>query len=458
MSIPATQPIDLPDKEVILEKLAQLPAALFEMIVCPLDKFHSIPGREASQLIRATELIGLVETRTEGISNLWIKLCEITRDDSQDATNLSGKITPVKVDELIGILINPEEGKLGEKIARYAFAQVHNTINSDLLRRIDELIVSALAWNLADIPVQEGKYPILLAFAVLCHDHATGLGKTRLKERLKVWTDNVCRGTSFSIESVRANFPMQDYGRLYRLAVEIAWPVPINKFSKNIMHPEAYVRWGRLRQRIGYDDLAPDRHQAVTNLLNSIVSNEALGIIQVDHVEILLDHPDMQILWEYRPGASIDDEDPKLQPYPLVVRSTTHSVTRPSRPCPRDLISNHPIACNHHGERFLEFIQDHGVFVTTTYAPNVIKKAIPLASIGIWSRKAYSEDDRLLEVLTDCEVDDLPSRVHGRRTISDPGSIWRDVVALFDPNLPPFKFSYEVYDSSHQVNTNAALG
>lgn len=89
------------------------------------------------------------------------------------------------MDELIGILINPEEGKLGEKIARYAFAQVHNTINRDLLRRIDDLIVSALAWNLADIPVQEGKYPILLAFAVLCHDHATGLGKTRLKEQLR---------------------------------------------------------------------------------------------------------------------------------------------------------------------------------------------------------------------------------------------------------------------------------
>lgn len=458
MSIPATQPIDLPEKEVILEKLAQLPAALFEMLVLPFDKFHVIPGREAPQLIRATEFIRLVEARENGISSLWTNLCKFTGEDSQDITNLSGKVTPVKVEELIGILINPEEGKLGEKIARYAFAQVHNTINSDLLRRSDELIVSALVWNLADFPNQEGKYPILLAFAVLCHDHAAGLGKTGLKDRLKLWIDDVCLGTPFSVESIRSNFPMQDYGRLYRLAVEIAWPVPINKSSKNILQPEAYVRWGRLRQRIGHDDLSPDRHQAVTTLLNSIVSNEALGIIQVDHVEVLLDHDDMQILWEYRPGASIDDEDPKLQPYPLVVRSTTYSVKPSSRPCPRDLISNHHIACNHHGESFLEFIQDHGVFVTTTYAPNVIKKAIPLASIGIWSRKAYGEDDRLLEALTDCQVDDLPSRVHGRRTISEPGSIWRDVVALFDPNLPPFKFSYEIYDSSHQVNTNAALG
>ncbi len=454
MSIPA-KPIDLPDKEVVLEKLAMLPAALFEMLVVSIDKLGIVPGREAPQLIRAAELIRLAETRENGILRLWINLCKLTSEDGENAVNLSGKITPVRVGELVGILINPEEGNLGEKIARYAFAQVLNTINSDLLRRIDELLVSALAWNLAEIPVQEGKCSNLLAFAVLCHDHAAGLGKIGLKEKLKVWIDSVCLGSSFSIESIRSNFPMQDYGRLYRLAVEIAWPMPINK---NILPPEAYIRWGRLRQRISYDILATDRHQTVTSLLDSIVSNEALGIIQVDHVEILLDFPDTQIPWEYKPGASIDDEDPILQPYPIVVRSASRSQTNTNRPCPRDLISNHPIARNNQGERFLEFIQDHGVFVTATHTPNIIKKALPFASIGIWSRKAYSADERLLEALNDCQVDDLPSRVHGRRTISEPGSIWRDVVALFDPNLPPFKFSYEVYDSAHQINTNAALG
>lgn len=458
MSLTVEQPFELPGEEVILKKLAQLPAALFEMLVCLSDKYNSVPGREASQLIRATEFFRLMESQESGIPNLWRKLCEITGDDFQPTKNIPGMIKSVKIEELIGILIDPEGGNLGEEITRYAFAQVHNVINSDLLRRVDELIVSALIWNLADIPVLEGKYPLLLAFAVLCHDHAVGLEKARLKDKLKTWIDAICQDTLFNMESIRANYPKQEYRSVYRLAIEIAWPVPINKSTKNILPPESYIRWGRLRQRIGNDVLDPDRHQAITNLLNSFTSDKTLGLIQVDHVEIILDPSDMQTLWEYKLGASVDDDDPEFQPYPIVVRSTVHSIAHGRRPCPHDLISDRHIACNHHGERFLEIVQDHGVFVTTTYVPNKVKKAIPLASIGIWSRTACNEDDRLREILTDCPVDDVPTRIHGRRSISSPGSVWRNVVALFDPNLPPFKFSYEEYDSSHQINTNAALG
>ena len=112
----------------------------------------------------------------------------------------------------------------------------------------------------------------------------------------------------------------------------------------------------------------------------------------------------------------------------------------------------------------MEIVQDHGVFVTTTYSEDNeevrkrVKHAISMASIGLWSRSNYKEDSQLRETLVNCHVDDVPTKIHDRRQYSSADSIWRDVVVLFDPNLPPFKFAEEVYDFSHQVNTNAALG
>lgn len=54
----------------ILEKIAQLPGALFEILVFRFDKLNSIPGREAPQLIRATELIKLANSQKDGLENL----------------------------------------------------------------------------------------------------------------------------------------------------------------------------------------------------------------------------------------------------------------------------------------------------------------------------------------------------------------------------------------------------
>ncbi len=86
-----------------------------------------------------------------------------------------------------------------------------------------------------------------------------------------------------------------------------------------------------------------------------------------------------------------------------------------------------------------------------------VKAALSWASIGIWTRTVYQVNDRLREVLANCAVEDVPRRIHNRRAISEPGSIWRNIVTLFDPKLPQFKFSYEAYDSSYQYVTNTVL-
>ncbi len=50
----------------LLNSIARLSPALFEKLVFKFDSYNSVPGREASQLIRATELLRLVKSQKDG--------------------------------------------------------------------------------------------------------------------------------------------------------------------------------------------------------------------------------------------------------------------------------------------------------------------------------------------------------------------------------------------------------
>ncbi len=451
MGLPIANPAEQPDDEEIQEKLSRLPAALFEKVVFHFDRGNNIvPPREVSQVIRAIELVQLARARVDGIAELWRYL--------RSKTDISHQL---KIDDLIGILMLPEEG---ENIARYAFAQVKNSISSDIFSNPDEGIISTLVWNLANLEANPNKCSPVLAFAVLCHDHAVGLKLEETGRQLRVWIDEACIDTEFGLESIRATFPRQDLSKLHRLSIEIAWNEPIRKTEKNNLQIEAYIRWGRIRQRIDQSSMNSDTYKEVTRLLESVKEKEYAGVIFVDHVELILDPMEMHHLWEYKDGLFTNTDTPEWQPFPIVVRSRQKNNPGNLRAFPRSVVMSDHIACNRDNrEQFLARIQDHGVFVATKYESEngkpcrTVRDAISWASIGIWSRELFDDDNQLRDVITNQHIDDIPRRIHNRRNISDAGSIWRNVVVLFDPNLPQFKFSYELHNPTSQHKTNAAL-
>lgn len=455
LETPVFDPAKQLDEQETQEILSKLPGALFEKVVFRFDQDNIVPGREAPQTTRAIELVKLVRFRTNGIAELWEFL--------QSNTNTSH---PLKINNLVGILMPPKEkdSEVAEEIARYAFAQVKKSISSDIFSNPDEGIMSTLVWNLENLSPNPDKHPEILEFAVLCHDHATGLGKEEMRKQLSDWIVEACANTLFTLESIRALLPRQDYSRRHRLSIEIAWDEPIITAGKKNFQLEAYIRWGRLRQRIDQFNMSSDAYKEVTRLLESLKDRENLDVILVDHVELVLDPIEMHHLWEYKDRSATDIDTPEWQPYPVVVRSNQKNNKKNLRACPKHVVLPEHIACNKDDrEQFLTQIQDQGVFVTTKYESEdekpcrTIRDAISWASIGIWTRKTFDDDNQLRDVLVNYQVEDIPSRIHSRRAISDAGSIWRNIVVLFDPNLPPFKFSYELHGSNSQHKTNTAL-
>lgn len=451
MGLPISNLVEQPDDEEIQEKLSRLPAALFEKVVFHFDRGNNVvPPREVSQVIRAIELVQLARSRVDGITELWQYL--------QSKINASHQI---KIDDLIGILMPPEEG---ESIVRYAFAQVKNSISSDIFSNPDEGIISTLVWNLANLEANPNKCSPVLTFAVLCHDHAVGLKIDETGRQLRSWIDEACVDTEFTLESIRAAFPRQDHSKIHRLSIEIAWSEPIKTAEKNSIQIEAFIRWGRLRQRIDQTNMNSDTIKEVTRLLESIKEKEYAGAILVDHAELVLDPMDMHHLWEYKDGLFTDIDSPEWQPFPIVVRSKQKNKPGSLRSFPKSGVKSEHIACNRDNrEQFLARIQDHGVFVATKFESEdgkpcrTVRDAISWASIGIWSRKTFEDDEQLRDVITNQQIEDIPRRIHDRRKISDAGSVWRNIVVFFDPNLPQFRFSYELHDSTMQHKTNAAL-
>lgn len=73
-----TSKMDTPPENILLESITRLPSALFEKLVFKFDKNNSIPGREAAQLIRATELLRLLKAQQNGIDNLRSEVQKLT--------------------------------------------------------------------------------------------------------------------------------------------------------------------------------------------------------------------------------------------------------------------------------------------------------------------------------------------------------------------------------------------
>jgi len=455
---------EIPGEEQLLEVLKELLAPDFEEVVYLFDKDNTVPGREAPRGIRAVDLLRVVRIRKDGLEKLWNKIQKYDDSDDRASVDQEDIIYPPLKRKLIGILIGPKPGtsNIGIDVARYAYTIVKGSIFSDMLTDRDDRIVETLVSNLISSKDTHGGYPELLAFAVICHDYAMGLGEKELRNDLRSWIDTVCRHSQFSLEAIRADYGKLDYSKIHRIAIEIAWRKPL--VESEFPQPEAYIRWGIHRERV--DRVAPniDRHKIIADILESIRNDESARYINIDHVEMLLPTSEMNDLWEYKLRDSFGYEYPEWQPFPLVVRLLVEPSQKIKRTCPKKHILYSHIACGRHHEKiFLDFVQDKGVFVASNFEPEnnqpcqKIRAAITWASIGLWTRMVYEQDDLLRDTLAHCPIEDVPWRIHGRRINSELDSVWRHTVLLYDPDLPHFYFSDDKTNSSHQQMVTAAL-
>jgi hypothetical protein len=459
----AGSPVDLPDEVTLLNLLSHLPPPSFERIVYIFDKHRDVPGRETAQATRATDLLRVVEYQHGGVEKLWdlIREYDIRRGQAKADNNIND---PGMVYQLIGILIDPDVGEVGVEIARYAYAIIKESIFSDMYSQPDEDIVHSLVWNLKNLDEAPNQSPDLLAFAVVCHDYAAGLGITELKGKLKAWIDAICLSTYFNLEAIRGKYRKWDYRRVHRPAIEIVWPLSIIKQKSAHTQPEAYIRWGGMRERVEPLLQNLDSHKMLSEILEFISKDQRARYLYIDHVELLLEASEMNSPWEYLSDNSTDAEDPQWQPYPVVVRLYSEIFPDKDRNYPKDRIKYLDIVCSEqHSDRFLELVQNTGIFVASCFEHEnnqpcqKIKRALLWTSIGIWTRTICKDDDTLRNDLVGCPVEDVPSRVHRRRLISPPGSVWRHATVLFDPHLPAFDPAHAKCNSKYQQLANAAL-
>lgn len=428
---------------ILLRKLEKLPSAFFNKLVFIFDSHAAVPGKEAAQSERAIELIKIV--RSENRFN------DLANEIGKTIEDIKGSRT----DELKGILMNPVFEDVCDAIVSYAFIQVRKSVSSDVYSNLDESLVSAVVANLHMLKPAQGDCNDLMLFAVLCHDHAKGIGMEEVAKQLFDWVECSCIGTKFNIDSIRSRLGKQKVGRIHRLAIEIAWQ---SERCNGNQHPspEAFYRCGVFREQINLTDPNIDRCKTVADVLGSQQVKKNY-YYPIDHVEILLQPEDMHELWEYNNPASADENNPQLHPIPVCLRLDSRINISKDRHCPGDIIKIDDIATVTDAD-FMELVQDKGVFVGSNNQPlGKLKKAVHHASIALWSRKAPDCNDKLKDVLKNVRIEDVPLRLHKRRESSEVNDIWRHVALLFDPNLPVFQFCNEPYDVDHQHNVNNSI-
>lgn len=372
-----------------------------------------------------------------------------------------------QVDVLKSLLLHEHPVLRAEGFLLAAFVQItgslHGTINS--CDKIDLVLIDILA--------ERDSSHELIIFAYLCEKRAGILGDDKLQALLNNWltsalqtcqmTVNVVRGhCAKALDSLNPSNPPLP-------SIEIAWRCAPADIQRRVF-PEAYLRWGRCRERFAKAESQP---LPTENVVSSVVEKLALlrkyREIPIDRLDVFVTKDELNRPWEYHTGGDLENAEPELHPWPTVIRIHRKEWERKTLKTPPTVMARSEVAClTGSGTAVMQDVRARGIFCASwrgceSIDLDILSQVVAKAGVGFWVRsvKTPISISDILSELEGLSLHYLPRHIHERRKDSTASSIplgWRDISVLYDPpELPSFEFSDDTYDLQHELRTLAAL-
>lgn len=421
------------------------------------EEFDPDPMQKQSQAdhLKRLESMGRYPEITfedaKSLSNIILKVLLSKRETRPEAQvrKLRDRFGKDQVDKLKNLLLNEAPQKLGSNSFFSAlFVQITGSISlsRDTKRDIDSVLIDILA--------EKDFEHELLMFAYLCKERASVLGLDDLKTRLDKWLSSVLKTCKLEIDAVKghcaeairhANVERPPVPR-----IEVAW-------RPNEGSPEAYLCWGRCRERItGLQSLdTKDVAAFVVDKVDAMWISK-LGVeVDFERFDVFVERVNLTYPWEYRVGT------PKLLPWPTVVRLHRKNYDRKNLSGPPENFDRNGVACLiAECSTSLDDVRTRGAFFAAwceTIDLETLWQAASLAGIGIWLQtvKPLASTEEFLNELNGLKLSDLPRQVHKKRKESPNDSMWHHITVLYDlPGLPPFDFEADAYNEEDIIKIN----
>ena len=302
----------------------------------------------------------------------------------------------------------------------------------------------------------------LPALVKACQLRSEVLGLDTLAAALDSWLYQVLGTLHLSIDAVMGRcaeaFDLLDAGALPRPSLEIAWRRD-DLEAAEMIRVEGYVRWGRCRQQIPFDNPGTaNLVEAPTRLARQARCTKPFKYIAFARLDIWVSSQELHHPWEYV-RASPRDSNAVLLPWPVVMRLRDRDVFRSAPKWAVDPLTRATLACHlKPGQAFPEEVSQHGAFFTMIGSPaddmDTIQQAVENASLGMWLRRHQPMEaiDACLSALELQTLADLPQVTHNAKTRAGQDSAWSDLALLFDPpDWPTFEFAEDGFDlTAHQ--------
>lgn len=351
-----------------------------------------------------------------------------------------------QVDQLTNLLYEAPQKLKSNSFFSALFVQITGSIrlSRSTKRDIDSVLIHILA-------EKEDEHE-LLTFAYLCKERASVLGLDDLKTRLDNWLESVLETCKLEIDAVKGHcadaIQHANVARPPVPRIELAW-------DSNEGNPEAYLCWGRCREKItGFQSLDTKEVAAfVVDLVDAMwISKQG---VEVERFDVFVEKVNLTYPWEYRVGT------PKFLPWPTVVRLHRKNYDRRNLSVPPENFDRNGVACLiAECSTSLEDVRTRGAFFAAwceIIDLETLWQAASLAGIGIWLRtvKPLASPEEFLNELNGLKLRDLPRQVHKKRRESPKDSMWHHITVLYDlPGLPPFDFEADAYNEEDIIKIN----
>jgi len=294
----------------------------------------------------------------------------------------------------------------------------------------------------------------LIRFVILLRDIATKRNAPPLALDLHDWLKSIVQGSEFDLDSIASKTIPLPAEAVWEPALELAW-----KPSSSDKFPEAYLRWGNLRQRVELPVFDGSPRAQVTSVCE-LIENDEFYVSVVGHVEISVTMNSIAEPWELKSASNLASINPKRIKWPVTVRLCRTCETIANRECLDCELDATRVNTSVDEAELTGYSVTHGFFVAMDHAENGVPSnafyaAARSATAAIWTRRSVRRFEFIQNSLSNKRIYDLPKFVHDLRETAGIDSDWRHLVLLYDPNLPPFEFA--VSETTHKESDATSL-
>lgn len=349
-------------------------------------------------------------------------------------------LTPELAADLKGRLKNVAHSH--KEWVRLAFHLTHKNLLPD--RHHAELTFLEIFDSLTFCRPPDGTHAPLLKFVVQLLNIAKSKNDDVTVQVLDEWLRKIEQATGISYYAIDAECPDLPDESTWRPVLEIAWK------DSNLDGFECYLRWADLRHRIDKQKFWQDKRQQVSSTVSELENHSTLGSVKLNRLEITVRFDDFTTPWELQESSTLDDVEIRLLNTPTTLRLCSSCKDGISRKLATQLANQH-FRSHDSIDSLTTFTLSSGFLCSTHHAnccglpATDLHGVIGAATVAIWARTTFGDLRVLESAFEGKQHHELPQAIHNLRLAAKKrrDSVWRQIVLLYDPNLPDFEFSVD---------------